>query len=200
MKQAISTVDPTRERIIAAAAEHMRQSGFQSLSLSQLLSDMGMSKGGFYHHFPSKQALGYAVLEEAYATYHKSNWLPVFESDDPIQAIIDLFGAFETELKTQACIQGCPINNLSQEMSLLDEGFRERVTNIYTSWQANLSQAFGRAQKNHKMRLDVSANDVAALVVAGCQGAIGLAKNAQNMSVLSQSGRALIQYLTTLKK
>ena len=58
-----SIVPDTRERILRAAMELFRRHGFHNTSLSRILKDAGITKGGFYFHFKSKEELGFAVLE-----------------------------------------------------------------------------------------------------------------------------------------
>jgi AcrR family transcriptional regulator len=50
-----------RERILAAAVDLFADHGFDATSVSQVINRAGVAKGGFYHHFASKQDLLYAV-------------------------------------------------------------------------------------------------------------------------------------------
>jgi TetR/AcrR family transcriptional repressor of nem operon len=47
----------TRERILAAAAQELRRNGITTTSLSDLMAAAGLSHGGFYRHFASKEQL-----------------------------------------------------------------------------------------------------------------------------------------------
>ncbi|MFN2560423.1 MAG: TetR/AcrR family transcriptional regulator [Jatrophihabitans sp.] len=50
-----------RERVLDAAVELFAQQGFDGTSVSQVITRAGVAKGGFYHHFASKEALLYEV-------------------------------------------------------------------------------------------------------------------------------------------
>ncbi len=54
----------TRARILQAAAEHFTRFGFEASSVDEICAAAGVSKGAFYHHFSSKQALFLALLED----------------------------------------------------------------------------------------------------------------------------------------
>ena len=54
----------TRNTLIHAAFEEVWQLGFQAASLDAILERARVTKGALYHHFPNKQALGYAVVDE----------------------------------------------------------------------------------------------------------------------------------------
>lgn len=51
----------TRERIVGAAVELFASRGYDGTSVAQVIARAGVAKGGFYHHFPSKDALLYEV-------------------------------------------------------------------------------------------------------------------------------------------
>src|SRR5215218_2871026 len=54
----------TRRRILEVAAEAFADRGYAGTSLSDVLKASGVTKGGFYFHFPSKEALGLAALRD----------------------------------------------------------------------------------------------------------------------------------------
>ena len=54
----------TRELLLEAAFWEIFRSGFQAASLDAILKETGVTKGALYPHFPSKAALGHAVIDE----------------------------------------------------------------------------------------------------------------------------------------
>jgi len=91
------------------------------------------------------------------------------------------------------------LNNLAQELSPLDEGFRKRIEGVYTAWRESLDAAFARGIKAGKVRRDTSPRIVAAFVVAALAGIIGTAKNAQSEELLKEAGEGLFDYLDSLR-
>ena len=189
----------TREKIMETAAEEIYRVGFQATSIGEILRKLGVSKGCFYHHFQTKQQLGYAVLEEMYFKIQAEIWNPILNGNDPLNGIIKLYRDTNKELETERIKHGCPINNLAQEMSPIDEGFRKRVEKIYQTWHKQLTLALKRAQKENTMRSDIDPNEVAALIIAVTQGAVGIAKNAQQPKTFKEYTRGLIHYLEQLR-
>ncbi|MFN3308872.1 MAG: TetR/AcrR family transcriptional regulator [Anaerolineales bacterium] len=61
----------TRARILQAAAEQFTRLGYEATSVDEICFAAGVSKGAFYHHFPSKQTLFLALLQ---------NWVQDLES------------------------------------------------------------------------------------------------------------------------
>jgi len=54
--------EETRSRILQAAGECFAQNGYDSTGVAEICHRAGVTKGGFYHHFPSKQALFLELL------------------------------------------------------------------------------------------------------------------------------------------
>src|SRR5437773_6126033 len=56
--------EQTRRHILEAAARAFAERGYAGASLNDVIKDSGVTKGGFYFHFPSKEALALAVLQD----------------------------------------------------------------------------------------------------------------------------------------
>ena len=191
----------TRRKILKAAFDEFYRNGFQGSSINQIVDQAGTTKGALFHHFEDKNDLGYAVVEEVVFPEMKQRWLdPLADSVDPIGALKKTMRQFARgEDANGRLIQGCPLNNLAQEMSPLDEGFRRRLEKIYSAWREALEAAFARGIKAGTVRKGISPSRVAALVVAALEGIMGTAKNAQSEELLTQAGQGLFDYLDYLK-
>jgi AcrR family transcriptional regulator len=191
----------TRRRILTAAFAEFYRNGFQGGSLNRIVEEAGTTKGALFHHFEGKNDLGYAVVEEVIQPHIKALWFdPLADSIDPIADLKRTMRQFvKDEQANGRLVQGCPLNNLAQEMSPLDEGFRKRIEGVYTAWRESLEAAFARGIKAGKVRRNISPRNVAAFVVAALAGIIGTAKNAQSEELLKQSGEGLFDYLDSLQ-
>ena len=199
---AVSRRDPvkTREKLLLSAFQQIHEHGFQAVSLDAILRDTGVTKGALYHHFPNKNALGYAVVDELIGPSVAATWIePIAQSDDPLTALQELIRASGQDMSMRDLKMGCPLNNLSQEMSATDEGFRQRLDNIYKNWREQIAAALERGKQANTVASHVDADTTAAFLVASLEGCIGMAKNAQDMDTLMQCGLGVIAYLETLK-
>ncbi len=57
--------EQTRRRIVETAARRFRKEGVEAVGIAGLMADAGLTHGGFYAHFASKEELVRAALEEA---------------------------------------------------------------------------------------------------------------------------------------
>lgn len=193
--------ETTRQKIVLAAFAEFYRNGFQGGSLNQIVEAAGTTKGALFHHFSGKQALGYAVVDEFIEPLLLQRWLnPLLNSSDPIADLKQAFRRFVKEdMDSGAWVQGCPLNNLAQEMSPLDEGFRTRIDKLYTVWRKGFATALANGVKAGTVREDVTPRAVAAMLVAGQMGIWGTGKSSQSKAVMTQATDALCDYLDSLK-
>lgn len=190
----------TRETLLRAAFEQIHEHGFQAVSLDAILRDTGVTKGALYHHFPNKTALGYAVVEEVIAPTLSEFWItPITDSDDPIAALQQTIQETGESMTLDELKLGCPLNNLAQEMSSTDEGFRQRLGDIYDKWRVSLATALETGKQNKMVAQHVDTKVAAAFLVASLEGCVGMAKNAQDMKTLMLCGEGIINYLDSLR-
>lgn len=192
--------DRTRRQILEAAFQAIYRHGYQGMRLDDVIAATGLTKGALYHHFPGKQALGYAVVDEIIRGFVHELWLaPLAESEDPLATMIAFLGSLDTVLGGQIVTFGCPMNNLAQEMSPLDEGFRTRLDAVYQEWRGGIRDALVRAQRDGRIRTDIDCDHAATFVLAALSGCIGVAKNAQSREQLQICGAGLVDYLRSLQ-
>lgn len=193
--------DQTRQRIIRAAFVEFYHNGFQGGSINDIIAAAGITKGALFHHFPSKQALAYAVIDELIAPLLVKRWFaPLDGTADPIADLQRTFRKYVKEdIDDGTWVHGCPLNNLAQEMSPLDEGFRSRIDALYTLWRKEFAAALAQGIEDGSVRKGVSPKSVAAMLVAGQMGIWGSGKSSRNKSVMTQANEALCDYLDSIR-
>ena len=188
----------TRERLLQAAFQEVYRSGFRGTDVETILNTAGVTKGALYHHFDSKEALGYALVDEVILGLIRDKWFqPLQNSENPIDALIGVVRS--TSLKSEHVRCGCPLNNLAQEMSPLDEGFRKRLAKIFSEWHDGIAAALRKGQKRGVVRSDVDPDETATFLIAANEGCWSLAKNSQDVRVLESGIRSMIRYLKSLR-
>jgi TetR/AcrR family transcriptional regulator, transcriptional repressor for nem operon len=190
----------TRERLLQAAFREVYKVGFQSAGIDTILAATNVTKGALYYHFENKQALGYAIVEEIVAKLPRDRWLlPLQQSKDkdPIDALIGIVQAIPA--RPRDVKGGCPLVNLAQEMSQLDEQFRKRLERIFHAWQEGIAMALRRGQHQGAVRRDLVPEETASFLIAMVEGYEVLAKNAQDAKVWNMGIRNVVGWLTSLR-
>ena len=192
--------DKTRRVILDAAFKVIHRHGFQGMRLDEVVEATGLTKGALYHHFPNKRALGYAVVDEIISDMIHRYWSePLERAERPFQAILDNLTGIEKGLGEDLTVLGCPLNNLAQEMSPLDEGFRERIDRLYFVWEQCLADALTRAVEQGELKPDTDIDRLATFIMAAVSGCIGLSKTAQDPEQLKNCLRTLAETLAALR-
>ncbi|MBR7620955.1 TetR/AcrR family transcriptional regulator [Phenylobacterium sp. 20VBR1] len=105
----------TRDRVVKAAANAMRRLGPDRVSVAEIMSEVGLTHGGFYAHFKSKDALVGAAVEAAFA---QSRWRlgKLALNDDPQILLAGLVDFYVSADHRDHPERGCPIALLSSDI------------------------------------------------------------------------------------
>ncbi len=190
--------EQTRKNILEVSADEIHKKGFTATSLSCILTRCEISKGALYHHFTNKMELGYAVFEEVYAPSFIALWQPAVEAKDPIQGLCEFFTAMSKEMTCDEVVCGCPLNNLCQEMSGVDEGFRIRI--LAMQQQLNLLIATNLSRVSEQLRPDLDFSQIAYFIVSTFHGSSSLSKSSLNKELFDKVIKELCRYLQQLKR
>ncbi|MBZ0094585.1 MAG: TetR/AcrR family transcriptional regulator [Sulfuricella sp.] len=173
--------DLTRDKLLQSAFCEIHRQGFQAASIANILQDTGLTKGALYHHFPTKQALGLAVIEEVIKEQLEGLiFKPLRESERPVEMLLEIIATIDKKVPSDFVMLGCPLNNLMQEMSPLDELFQERLGGVLGVWQKTVEGALKRGQKQGEIRAEVDYKAAALFIVSAWEGCIGVAKSMQS--------------------
>jgi AcrR family transcriptional regulator len=115
----------TREKLIRAAYELFCKYGFHAAGLDQIIKKAGVTKGTFYNHFESKEALIVAVLEWRDASWpdHLRATLRKHAGDNPRAQLLAFFDLLEEFWETDK-YHGCLFIRASAEFPLVHDPIR----------------------------------------------------------------------------
>lgn len=185
---------------MSAAAREMREKGFRCCSVDDVLDSTGVTKGALYYYFPSKQALGLAVLDEVFREETLKDWRTGFESiSNPVDALL----AILKQQRSKSCVDsvrcGCPLNNLAQEMGSVDEVFRKRIETVFDDWRHLISDALERGKFAGTVRPGLDAGRAATFIISVIEGASSQAKATQNPVCFTSTIETLELFILTIR-
>jgi TetR/AcrR family transcriptional regulator, transcriptional repressor for nem operon len=122
---------------------------------------------------------------------------PLLRGKDPINALVAIVQS--ESVRPEDVRGGCPLNNLAQEMSPLDEGFRKRLAMVFHAWQEGIAAALREGQTQGRVRRDAEPAEAAGLLIAMLEGYVSLAKNAQDAKVMKAGIRNIVGWLRSLR-
>ncbi len=145
----------TRDRIVEAAMELFWAKGYNSTSISDILSRTQLNSGSLYHAFPGKQDILLAVLERyrdgLYPMLIEPAWQGV---DDPIERIFALLARYRWLILETDCTYGCPIGSLALELHEADPPVRELLAVNFAGWVGAVERCLEQAGDRLPAELD----------------------------------------------
>ena len=181
-----------------AAYQEMYRSGYRSADLDAILAAAGVTKGALYHHFDNKEALGYAVVDEVITGSVHQKWVqPLRNAKNPIDVLVRIVQS--ESVKREDVRRGCPLLNLSNEMSGLDEGFRRRTAKLFKNWHDAVAGTLREGQKRGVVRNDIDADETATFLIATYEGYVVLGKNSQDPRTMQSGQKRVSGHLESLR-
>jgi AcrR family transcriptional regulator len=184
----------THERIVDTAARVLRESGFDGVGVADIMKRSGLTHGGFYAHFPSRDALLAEALERAGddSRLRLARAIAAGEAKgmSRFRALVE---SYLSERHLKAPASGCPVAALGSELPRQSEAVREaaqaRVDSLVAAVESTLppSQPAG------------TAGIVAAQLVGALQIARGLGDNASGRRQLAASRQFLLAQFETAR-
>ncbi len=132
----------TRERILKSAASHFRESGIDGTSLPDVMKDAGLTVGGFYRHFDSKEDLFAAAMDQSL-----DDTLAIFDGSDA-----SVTGEVWAQIAAKVYLSmahranhtgGCPMPALAGDVARADTPIRERSGENLAKLAAAIAKRLG---------------------------------------------------------
>jgi AcrR family transcriptional regulator len=176
----------THERIVDVAARAIRRDGYAGVGVADVMKQAGLTHGGFYAHFDSRDALLVEALERAGRESGVAVARALEKAGKGTSAFRALVEAYLADEHLASLETGCPVAALACDMPRQSGEVREasavRVRRLVASVQSTLPPAARAA-----------ASVVAGTLVGTLQLARALGANAEGRAMLSAARKALIQ-------
>lgn len=177
----------THDRIVESAARALRRVGYQGVGVADVMKDAGLTHGGFYAHFDSREAMLAEAIQragqESASVVRQDMAERLAKGASPLRALIE---AYLSEAHLNAVDSGCPVAALASEMSRQHDAVRdascERVRRFIKAVQQTLPSGVPA--------------DSALVIVSALVGALQLARamgpGRQSKAILKATTASLI--------
>jgi TetR/AcrR family transcriptional repressor of nem operon len=193
-------LERSRKEILDTAFLEVYNRGFQGVSVDDIVAKTSLTKGAFYHHFPTKLDLGYALVEEVLKSLIIERWItPLSAYDNPLDGIVRQMKLLIGNADPSVLRTGCPLNNLVQEMAPIDKGFQVRLQSALNLWIDELELHLKRGQRAGFVRPDVDTRQAAHFIVLLHEGTYGLLKGLDDPGAFRTLFAAVKAYLRSIE-
>lgn len=158
----------TRARIIAAAASAFRERGVEGVAIADVMHAAGLTHGGFYAHFPNKDAL----VAEAIArglTDSRRAFVAEAAAANPKEPLREIIRRYVSRFHRDHPAEGCAMPALSAEVAREPDEVRHAFTTALEAFIAELVDYVPGATPQAR-------RDAALALVAGMAGAVALGR------------------------
>jgi TetR/AcrR family transcriptional repressor of nem operon len=150
----------THQRIVEVAARRFREHGIDGMSVGDIMKEAGLTVGGFYKHFESRDAL---VTEAFIIALQDIEHIQDALKTAPERAI----STYVSKSHRNNVGRGCPISALVNDVARAPDATREVFTDRVSEIIDLLAQSFSETE---------DAQDKAAMIFSSCVGSIALAR------------------------
>ena len=177
--------------------------GFAGTSVEAIIERAEVTKGAFFHHFPSKTDLAQALVEryaELDAGHLEANMARAERlSRDPLQQLLIFVGLFEeTMAELTSPYPGCLFASYCYESRLFDEETHEVISGAMLRWRERLGAKLREVAEHHPPRLPVDLDAVADAMTAILEGGFILSKTLKEPETVAAQLRQYRNYLELL--
>jgi TetR/AcrR family transcriptional repressor of nem operon len=176
----MSKGEQTREMILERAAQLFSRQGYFGSSLSDIMRETGLEKGGIYNHFESKEHLALEAFDYSFALVQQRIQLALSGKKNAIERLLAYVSVFQALIEDPVLAGGCPVLNTAIEADDANIPLRDRARSAMDIWQASIQRIVHRGIERQEIRADVDADAFATVFIATLEGAIMLSKLYQN--------------------
>lgn len=188
-----------RTRLLEAARDVIRQKGFAATSVDDMCQSAGVTKGAFFHHFKTKDALGVAAANYwAETTSALFAGAPYHEPDDPLDRVLAYLDFRKGIIGGETFEYTCLVGTMTQEVHDSAPAIRDACAASIFGHAATLEADIEAARMQHGIDADWTADSLARHTQAVLQGGFILAKATEDPELARESVDHLIRYLRGL--
>ncbi len=184
----------TKDKLLLAAEQRFLQKGYTATTVDEICSSAGATKGAFFHHFPSKEALALTVVEAHGRRRFEMLTESIVQSDDPVSRV---YGFIDHVVRSmmEAEESSCLVAALTLEMAGVNPKFRAVCAEAFHRLTSHVCSLMDEALTAQRVTRGPTPKALAEQFVATYQGALVLARAQDDRQVVKVSIEQFRDYL-----
>lgn len=193
----------TRNRILDIAQNAVLSKGFGATSIDEIVAAAEITKGGFFYHFPDKNALAHALIkryiEVEDTLFDDLERQARLLTDDPLQTYLVALKLLEQVLQDMPNGHpGCLIATAAYQERLFDPDVRALNKQAMLNWRKRFRLMLDEIVKIYPMREDIPLDDLSDMLSTAVEGGIVLAKSVNEPDAVAKQVRLYRSYIKLL--
>lgn len=192
----------TKERILDEANKLVMAYGYGGTTVDEVIAAAGITKGAFFHHFKSKEALA----RELVARYVRTDTTLLDDiirqaeekTPDPVQQLLAIVGRYIELLEMDPHPDGCMYASYCYESGLMEEETLKPVQEAVLHWRRRMTEKISAALAHRPPRVAVDATGLADYFLSTFEGGFVLARTLKQPQIIVEQLKQFRTYLAAL--
>ncbi|MEM7733696.1 MAG: TetR/AcrR family transcriptional regulator [Pseudomonadota bacterium] len=185
------SVATNRDKLLTAAELAIVEKGFAATSIEELITEVGITKSGFFYHFRDKSEMVKALLERHLA--EEAVWFEGLFArastldDDPLHAFLIFLRLLQEDMERLTDVHpGCIVTACVFQERLFDRSIHELAADSLLGWRRQFHAKFKEIAAVYPPRIDVDLEDLSDMLTVVTDGGIILSKTIRDKGVLAR--------------
>ncbi|HTT76123.1 MAG TPA: TetR/AcrR family transcriptional regulator [Candidatus Binataceae bacterium] len=189
----------TKEKLLEAAKRLMLKKGCTATTIDDICKAAGFTKGGFFHHFESKEQLAEEVLDRFFTLQQESIAKGGYRKHkDPLRRVYGYVNRLIELSKGPEMLSGCLLGSFTHEMAGTNPAMRGLCARRFAQWVEGFKQDLDDAKAQHAPRTAFDTGSLSEHLIAVLQGSVILAKAQQDAKIVERNLQHFKRYMKEL--
>ena len=190
----------TRNNIVEKSLHLFSVKGYYNTSVSDILAATGLTKGGLYGHFASKEEIWNAAYDEAIRIWKAIVFKGIRNSADPLQRLESFIeNDMQYYLGEDTFEGGCFFLNMLVELSGQSVAMTRQIFSGFVQLSNLIQGWLKEAEQKGALKQGLDLQEIANFIIISLNGAAALYISSRDASVLTQTVRQLKFYVRQLR-
>ena len=198
MSTTLSKGEKTRDKIIRKAAAVFNQHGYSGTSLSELMEETGLEKGGIYRHFESKEDLAVAAFDYAWSEIKQRRLTILNEIPTPLGKLRGMIDSFA--VKPSAVPGGCALMNTAIDADDGNPVLRAHAREALHEWLGYLEGLVQQGINEGEISAKASLASIASIIIATLEGSLMMSRLTGDRTSMTHARAHLHKMLDSVAK
>jgi AcrR family transcriptional regulator len=187
----------TKRGILEQAVQIFSVRGFEGMSMDELMHATGLTKGGIYNHFDSKDDLALQTFDYSLQVMRERFRKQLEGKRTTRTRLLAVIELFQSLLEDPLFAGGCVLLTTAVEADDTHPALRERARKALDDWRATIIRTMTRGMELGDVRPDTDVESAASVIVAALEGAIMMSKTYGDNVHMERTVRHLSAYIET---
>ncbi len=190
----------TRRNIIEKSLQLFCVKGYYNTSINDILEATGLTKGGLYGHFSSKEDIWYAVYDEALRVWRLTVFKGIHSKSSPLERIETFIeNDIKNKLGNDIFEGGCFFHSMLVELSGQSDAMSRHIMAGFMQLDGLLCSWLEQADQQGMLKQGLNFKEIANYIIISLNGAAALYASSRDPAILDHTVRQLRFYIRQLK-